>query len=431
MATKPTETVTWATNANYTVGPFTGFPTKLTDPLGAAEGSIPAQGVVAEFYNRVHNILGQWTSWLNSGSFDPLEEAHVVETDADGETGVASALVGDTLSSNIPLTVSSNSGDDSLVSSITNNGVGDGLSILTSSGNTLDLENDSGTNATLNLTQNGSDRAVLMDVPIGLRLDFGASGSGELMVGTTSSNTPTLLITTSSTSIGHEFRLDNAVSQTTSNAILAVNTGLGRGVLAFSQRGRGLVATCASGEKAPLQLTPNLTTPVGTLQGDIWYSETAEKIGYANGPGATDIRHVWATRRGLVDGFNIILGAIAVVANQDDVTCSINEPEPPFEAGGFVEITSNFYARSSAPGPLTITYEIRDVTSGFAVGTRSVIIPASVDVPAQHQTSLRASVPLNGNRQYTIRFLHDGFTDYTVTDRSLRILGIFESLTTP
>lgn len=92
MATKPSGdvTFTWATDVNFSSGPAAGNPTKV-NPAGwtvVAQGAIPGNGIVAEFTNKVRNVLGQWTGWLDAGSGVGDNAAHILEVDAEGDTNV-------------------------------------------------------------------------------------------------------------------------------------------------------------------------------------------------------------------------------------------------------------------------------------------------------------------------------------------------------
>jgi len=92
MATKPSVDVvfTWATDVNFSSGPAVGNPTKV-NPSGwavVAQGSVPGNAIVAEFTNKVRNVLGQWTGWLDAGSFAGAADAHILEADSVGGSSV-------------------------------------------------------------------------------------------------------------------------------------------------------------------------------------------------------------------------------------------------------------------------------------------------------------------------------------------------------
>lgn len=91
MATKPSDTFTWATDTNFSSGPDTGNPTKANPPgwPNVAQGNVPGLGVVAAFINKVLNVIGQWVNgWLLLGSSAGGADAHIVETNSSGHTAL-------------------------------------------------------------------------------------------------------------------------------------------------------------------------------------------------------------------------------------------------------------------------------------------------------------------------------------------------------
>ncbi len=87
---KPSTVPTWATDTNFSSGPASGSPTKV-NPAGApnvVQGSVPGEGAAAEFLNWLFNILCDWIGWVADGSSAGASDAHLVETDATGETVV-------------------------------------------------------------------------------------------------------------------------------------------------------------------------------------------------------------------------------------------------------------------------------------------------------------------------------------------------------
>lgn len=90
MATKPTVKFTWATTANFSSGAAAGNPTKVNPPgwVTVLEGFVPGDEWTAEPINQVFNTLGDWTGWLDAGSSLGAADAHIVETDANGDTSV-------------------------------------------------------------------------------------------------------------------------------------------------------------------------------------------------------------------------------------------------------------------------------------------------------------------------------------------------------
>jgi hypothetical protein len=93
MATKPSESFTFSTDANFSSGPASGNPTKV-NPAGYPsnlQGFIPGLEYAAELRNKLFNIIGQWTGWLFAGSSAGAANAHIVETDTSGNTKVRNA----------------------------------------------------------------------------------------------------------------------------------------------------------------------------------------------------------------------------------------------------------------------------------------------------------------------------------------------------
>lgn len=93
MPTKPSETFTCATDANFSSGDAAGQPTKVNPPgfPNCAQGvGTPGAPAVPEYLHKLLNITGQWVSdWLNVGSAAGAEDAHLVETDATGLANLA------------------------------------------------------------------------------------------------------------------------------------------------------------------------------------------------------------------------------------------------------------------------------------------------------------------------------------------------------
>lgn len=91
MPTKPTETLTeFCSETTYTAAisaEKVGTPTKIS--LGAASnfmrfGAVPGKGAPAQAHNYLYNVLSQYAIWTSEGTSDPVEEARIVEADANG-----------------------------------------------------------------------------------------------------------------------------------------------------------------------------------------------------------------------------------------------------------------------------------------------------------------------------------------------------------
>lgn len=87
MATKPSTSQDWATDTNYSSGPASGNPTKVVVP-SVGQALVPGDNLIPEYINHQLNHLMDWTDWLLDGSSAGAADAHVLETDANGDTNV-------------------------------------------------------------------------------------------------------------------------------------------------------------------------------------------------------------------------------------------------------------------------------------------------------------------------------------------------------
>lgn len=103
---KPVTAPTWATDATFSSGPAIGAPTKVP-PAGwpdVAQGLVPGEAAAAEFLNELFNALCDWTTWLDGGSSAGAADAHLVETDASGETTLRALNLDDGVSVPVRMT---------------------------------------------------------------------------------------------------------------------------------------------------------------------------------------------------------------------------------------------------------------------------------------------------------------------------------------
>lgn len=96
MAIKPTETVpVWASNTNWSAGPSAGLANKIDPTAASPNGHI--EGVSNPTDSRVQNgwqnRVSKWSVWVESGSSTGAADAHIVETNANGEASVTALNV--------------------------------------------------------------------------------------------------------------------------------------------------------------------------------------------------------------------------------------------------------------------------------------------------------------------------------------------------
>ena len=87
---KPNEVITWATDATFSSGGAAGRDTQ-TDPAGwpdVPQGFVPGTKIKSPFVNRILGHVAEWFAWVNAGSSAGAADAHIVETDANGDTEV-------------------------------------------------------------------------------------------------------------------------------------------------------------------------------------------------------------------------------------------------------------------------------------------------------------------------------------------------------
>jgi len=166
MPVKPTATFTFATNVNYSVGPYTGSPTKVI-PGDLLNGFVPGLGIGSAAHNYLYGVTGEWISgWLDLGTSAADLDAHILETNSVGKVFVAIVQLGGTAAADTALRVTSNSGAPSTALLAEN--IHGGFGIIASNNHS---------SATLRGVQSGSGYAVQ-------GINLGTGGGGTFDAGT-------------------------------------------------------------------------------------------------------------------------------------------------------------------------------------------------------------------------------------------------------
>lgn len=277
MPTKPSLTYTYATNVNYTAGPFVGSPTKVV-PVDIPNGFIPGQGVPSAHHNYLWNISGQWISdWLDLGTSAADLDAHIVETDADGKSNLAALELGNTASSNPALVVRENTAAASSASFFTNSAGGYCI-LANSTGAASTIRGvHTGTGPALEGLALGTDNVGVSgtgsDAGAGVFAQGGTTGAGlEAQGGVTGGSGA--VVTGGTDGIGLE-----AIATGTEPAVLATNSGA---------NGAGLQVLC-----------PNVANP----------SAGIEVLHGGVGRGINSQSSLGAAVRGLCTGFGSAIQA--------------------------------------------------------------------------------------------------------------------------
>ena len=480
MATKPTTVISWAKNVNYTVGPFAGSATKLTDPVGDTEGSVPGDGIVAEFYNQNINVFGQWSVWQEAGSATAKLEAYPIEADANGTVGIAAMFIGGTASGDIACTITENSGASSSALNVTNTGTGFGIT-STASGNSAAIRGLSNTDTGPTIEaicfglgdglrgQANSGTAVSGETITGIAGSFQVSGNGTgLDIDTidgfgidvdtnsglgiivncntgqcgsffTNGGTSISAITTSVLGQGVTGRVVNAGAGATSVGVRGENTGAGQGIEAISNNGYGLKTISTNNIKAPLNLGPNAGPPSNLDEGDLFFDSNSLNFGWGYSPGNKFFG--WGTTHGFSKGFQKDDAEVLIVGSIGDITMNLQSPyEPRDNTPGYLEITVEFQIQGlngvlaqevgwairdlTAPGsPIIFNSQIGSSQGGdFCNGLGPAYPFWSVVRTFRYQT------PLKGARQLQLEFFHaGGGNDYNIRKRVLKAIGMFDN----
>ncbi len=208
MATKPTVTVAIrADDLNYTTGPaaLIGTNTKIA-PLSADNdeglkvdsplGTFPA---LAQHHNFWHNRTDQWARWVELGTNADDEDAHLVETDANGEISAVEAEFTGSTGRNFTLDVTKlgggppNGGATALRVFVDDGATGVDIDATAGLGTSVALKaNNDGITQTAEISNNGDGLALLVDSVGDVVLSvIGTKLSGDHVVSVNATNTGT------------------------------------------------------------------------------------------------------------------------------------------------------------------------------------------------------------------------------------------------
>lgn len=465
MATKPTVSFTFATDATVTGGPANGFPLKIVSPAPAA-GFVPGDAIVAEYVNYYVNNLGGWSVWLLAGSDAPDLDAHLVETDASGYGSLAQLTLGGTPSALQSLVVTQNTGAQSssiyadntgtgsamvgfalaAVATIkgTNTGTGPGVEGLATGTNNVGVKGTgqgtaaggqfvggaTGPGATATGGATGDHGLVATGTgtgTYGVDATCGASGAGGMRGVGGSTSAPGV-------------QGDTAAAATTSaSGVLGNALGNGTGVFGLAVDGYGVVARCdtSSPIRAPLRIEPQNADPTTPAMGDLTHrSDIDIPRVYTDSLWQSP----WTTARGHAHG--LANPRVTVASNGDSMTyvtlvsVAMASPYEPRFAGGQILFfaSARFGDASVGNHHYEMDVQILDVTAGAPVfETTFWTGPANADVTvngegvSQWTMSVPYTVPAAGARQFALRFkpaVTTGF-DAVADMASLNVIGVF------
>lgn len=421
MATKPSTTIEWAELALYTQGSGSGYPTKLVDPLGPTQGSIPGKGVVAQFYNFNMHLLGKWTEWLDHGTSDPDIDAHIIETNANGTSKIATLEVGgqvDTISGLFALDVTNNSDAFATAASFTN--VSGGFAILAESdgssaairgvhtGGSFGVEGLGLSSATAGGVKGQSNAVIGVrgETQSGKAGSFAASSTGDAVHATAVDGMAINATATGATADAIHAYVSNGSAN--GSAIKAFASASADGIYSYSEGGNaGIFET--GGTLSPVRIVPRFSQDPATIElGGLWFNNLPGGARAGIGIASNTRQYLWGTEDGLSKGFGsnstptTISGSFP---NHVSMTMSVIP-----ESGGYVEIDISFTARPQsaiASSYVVLSFQIFDVTAGVEVADYDQRIPdTSIANDADYciTKSLRYLIPGVGTRVFRVDF---------------------------
>jgi hypothetical protein len=399
MATKPVGTPTlFAPDANYPAGldPWSGGATKTITGGAGSVGFVPGQPVNAQELNAAINQGTVYDFWLSEGSSAPLVAARIVETDNNGDAGIASLTVGGVASPLFAFNVTENSTANSVTAVLQNTSGNDGLQI----------EVVGGAGTGLSSTTNDGDA-----------LRGTVAGNGSVLVGTVA-GTGTGVEITSGGRAGEFTTTGPAVAALTGTlpggatlaaiAVSGVGAGLGTGVRGTAESGYGVIAESdpTNPARAALRTVPQAGDPSVPLPGDSVYNT---QTGPSGGP--RTYRNAWhslhTSPKGFVQGTATQAGATLAGNSSSANLAVITLQGLDTLSGGSLRVAVDFDVGASA-GPFTL--RINDITGGLVVkAVRAYPAPA---MSAYRSISYKAVITASDNlaRIYSVTLETDSAT---------------------
>lgn len=418
MATKPiTLPRQWASNAVYTTGPFIGQPGKVAASVGvAAEGHRPgaADPTAAEHENYQQERITAWIrDWLFLGNDAGVQNAHIVETAADGRAGLwgldvdaAADEVSATFTNlgvTLPTVLGTNISGGTVYQADIGNSTGTGFGGTTGSGNaTLYYGGMFGSPANARAYYASADATtsgicfVIEHAGTASAMRIIHSGSpgsnGALYVEATSGNSRAVHARGNGTGRAFYGASGSSAGAVAYEAFLNANDGTGfycQTPVASTSGGRamraeargdarGLEATATSGDAisasstgtggAALYFIGRATDPTNTFNGRVDFNTTTGTIVIAD-QNAAEYRDAWTSRGGSVIGYD---DAGVLTNNSSAVyvtacTLSLADTNAPRRAGRTILLRFSFSARTVISGVNTLDIRIRDTTAGVTI----------------------------------------------------------------
>lgn len=469
MPTKPAESITiWSSNANHLFGDYPGDATKVSPGAGIiAAGLIPGDPAppTAEELNYTWNLWTKWLEWVELGTAVGDADAHIVETNADGEINARRAtFLTDTNGQPAVFAASSDEGPGVWGTGVDFHGIhgqsqsassahygvfGEGFSnsggvrgqgagaalggMFTGGATGIGLRGDggatSGAGATFNGTGGEPDIFLAPAGNFGIVIDAGPTAFGGMAI------------------TADEALAFNATQADPDWGVMALYGASGAAVLVptldvyASGDGNAISANNINGTGYALRLRPKSAAPTrgavfcsgqaarptDITRGQFTYLSTegqwahSEFGDFGNDPGG-GWRGFLSTVGGSALGYgyaSLVTGA-AVGTYKSAVTCNATGGNAPKLAGRQVLMTITLAARSATVGSAAkLNLRLYDITAdpamaGFPLfersGSNGYHLPshAALTWSLPMSISFLVTIPAAGDRNWTLRFASDG-----------------------
>lgn len=385
MPTKPGGVYAWATDANFASGPASGNPTKIS--LGGTQGFVPGNGIAAEHVNYLHNILGEWTAWLDAGTPTAVVDTTIVERDSNGYSALQGMNLGGGAGGLVTCTMQDNGANFFTTTARIEN---------FSSERALVLENNSATLECLSVDNAGGAEAIVgtstgTGAAIVGQSGQGATGNGAGVFGESLASGPGVFgLGGPAAGFGTWGRVQAPNSagaygdsnlQASSHGVQGVHNVAGAtptdGAAVYGQAFNGAVAVrgesvngwagefTSAGTHAAVRLTPRAADPSNADSGSIAYNSTDDMFIVAVG-GAT-YRRVHDSANGYAyANANVGAGAFNSTTRTTVASLAFSSPNEIRKAGN-LRLSVNTAVRCNTANLVAIEVGIIDTTGGGSV----------------------------------------------------------------
>lgn len=315
MPTKPALSFLFANDALYTSGPANTLTNKIVPP-DLLQGFVPGDGNSAEHANYLFHHTWNWLNdWLAAGTSVADQDAHVIETDALGDSRISLGRFGGTARTGSAVIVDHNTPGNAPSMLITSSNGDEALEVVAVADSVSAVViGNSGLAKAMQINDTGTDGGCLeltsnsLSLPVLAVTNIGGASTGVQIVGSAS---------------GGDGLSSTADGSGRAGAFVALGTGaaldLSRDSAASTNPGIDLATT---GVAVPIRgaifLDPHLD-PSAPLDGDVWKTLGVVSVGsgflsyYDNngaaGGGSGGIQRIWSSSKGHAPAMPSVVGA--------------------------------------------------------------------------------------------------------------------------